>query len=182
MIRDIYYVQTGYFNNDYIDNEISFYKLINFNYMGAAEFEQAFVGKEVKSPLDLSLLRICNNLKDYHTFHIEEIKDKEGNSLVLFCKEKNKEVIAEKIFDLIEEGDFSCKRPISFTAYMNKEYSKMKTVITNFWWDIRNDFFMYFDKDKIEILNQCLSQIKEEYTIKKKENKGLKILKKILGF
>jgi|WetSurMetagenome_2_1015567.scaffolds.fasta_scaffold80519_3 hypothetical protein len=109
--------------------------IIEYDYMGAAEFEWGALPK--------SLYRILKNIQQY-TFCEIDIKDFKGNNMKIFCK---KEDIDEASINALylAEGKLH-----PYISGLSKK---------NFWWDIQNDFMIMFGEDSVEKLNIALENM-----------------------
>lgn len=125
-------------------------KSVRLSYMGSSEFEWGALPK--------SLQRVMIFQPIYKMYELPEFKDKLGNSLFVFCKEKESEI--EQIKEVIAElkrNSLRMKEYSDFDTYfkLTKEQIKKKEYNTDFWWDIENDFFMFFGNKNKEIFQQA---------------------------
>jgi len=150
-----YLVQRGTFKKEnYGTNKLA--ELINFDYMGSAEFEFG--------ALWYSLERILQKLDEYTILKVKEVKDIKGNTMLVFGN-KN------KVKELIEVA-----KGLAQDTYILKEYSGINSYIKgdrwirdNFWWDINNDFFIFFEEGKETLIKKALKNQKEQLITKIEE-------------
>ncbi|MBE6152950.1 MAG: hypothetical protein E7166_01795 [Firmicutes bacterium] len=142
MTKKVHLVQSGYFKPNIQDLKETDIKKINdiisLNYMGYGEF--AF------DALPSSLRRMTVNKDFYSVFVFNEYKDVKGNSLKIYAPEIFIGNIKNIIKQLTESG-YGLKAYCSLSDYIKNTRSEMKD---NFWWDIENDFFIFFEHtDKV---------------------------------
>ena len=180
-MKSIYYVQTGTFK---IPEEIDgFDSIVDLNYMGAAEFEQCIVredGKYVtKNPLYLSLKRILKNRNDYAFSKIVKRKNTKGEPMYVFCKKEETVDTISGIRELIKK-DYTCKRGIHLTSYFERTLEELENPnLTNFWWDIENDFFFFFGDEKKNMLTIAMDHLYQEWKDEFEGKKKVSFFKKL---
>lgn len=135
--------------------------VIAFDYMGSAEFEWR--------ALPRSLRRMTINKDFYSVFVFSQYKDETGNPLKVYAPQvffKNVKCIVER---LVENGDglqeccFLCDHIQKQEEQENDSHHDYKDT-SNFWWDIENDFFMFFEHtDKVLMLMDVLRNKKFGY-------------------
>jgi len=142
-------VQSGYFKRNIesiekVDiNGIS--DIISLEYMGSAEFENGSVAR--------SLRRMTINKDFYKVFVFNHYKDENDNPLKVYAPQmffKNVQSIVDRLvvngsglqeYCTLHQHIKSEKKEKDFLAYRDNR---------NFWWDIENDFFIFFEHtDKI---------------------------------
>lgn len=144
LIQDrVQLVQSGHFkkNVDSIDKkEINgINDIIYFDYMGSAEFEGG--------TLTNSLRRMTINKDFYKVFVFNQYRDENGNPLKVYAPHvffKNVQNIVDR---LVVDG-YGLQEYCSLHRHIKKE--KEDTYFSyqddrDFWWDIENDFFMFFE-------------------------------------
>lgn len=151
-MRRIYLVQEGKFKETPYSEIIGLDSLIDFRYMGAAEFEYG--------ALPTSLKRI---VKNSGTYLMETLKyhDQNGNPMFLYHN-MNAPNQGEELYELIEQliaGKIYCKRPINIKRYIQNSDSK-DVHLMNFWWDIENDFFLFLGHENQEKVLLAIEQLK----------------------
>ena len=161
----IYLIQTGTFK--YSENIDGIDSILSFHYMGAAEFEQCLVkenGSYVSmNPMYISLMRILKNRTDYIFSEIENVENAKHESMFVFCKN---EELADTMIGIrkLIQNDRSCKCGIKLSSYIQRTADELDNpCITNFWWDIQNDFFFFFGTDKIDMINKAFDHMNEKY-------------------
>lgn len=157
--RSSWLIQSGHFkeNIDKLNNEITGIDfIIDFDYMGSSEFEDGSLYR--------SLRRMTLNKDFYKVITFENYKDKNGNSLKIYAPEINLKSIKENVDRLII-GSSRLKEYCSLHRHLEKEESWFKCEDNrNFWWDIDNDFFIFFEhEEQIQKAMDALSKRKFGY-------------------
>jgi hypothetical protein len=130
---NVWLVQRGHIKEKPNDSITGIDSLIDFSYMGSAEFE--FGG------LPKSLHRIADNDK-YVFVKVSDIKDKNGLPMFVYCdSDKSDDAVAAAKY--ISKNSYGYKE----VPYL-KEYLDGKKLFyeENFWWDIDNDYFIFLWK------------------------------------
>lgn len=148
--KSVNLVQSGQFKNDVdsIDRkEINgLDDIIILDYMGSAEFEWCSLPK--------SLRRMTINKDFYKVFVFNQYKNEKGNPLKVYGPQlffKN----IQKIVDRLVVNGYGLKEYCSLHTHIQKNESKENLYYgykdnTDFWWDIENDFFIFFEHtDKV---------------------------------
>ncbi len=142
--------------------------ILQMKYMGASEFEYDAIAHSTR--------RIRINRPFYKVFIFDMYKDKNGNSLKVFAPELFITNVMFIVNQLIENG-FGLKVycPLS-------DYLKDKELDSNFWWDIENDFYMFFNNtvqviqavdshkvssDDLDIFGKLSDKEKQDYYLQK---------------
>jgi hypothetical protein len=149
-------IQRGKFNtNDTRTNGVEgIDSLINFDYMGSAEFEFGALPK--------ALNRIIENWNDLKIVGTG-IRDKGKRELFVICnKNKEKEVL-------------ECVKHVSQNAYGYKEWCDMGWALgtikrgfgsinirNDFWWDIENDWMTCVSSDRIKQVKFAIEKVIEK--------------------
>lgn len=163
-MREPWLVQAGKFKNIEVPKTID--DVVELKYMGAAEFEMELVyenGKnELKNPLFLSIKRMAKYQNDYEFVEIPNKKDAAGNQMYIYCKKEDIEVCKSYAIEMLKKE--SCKRATLLPRYYNltKDDIEYGNYI-NFWWDIKNDFFIFFGDEKVEVLKNMFAQYDERF-------------------
>ena len=181
-MKDIYVVQTGTFI--YPKKIEGIDSIINLTLMGAAEFEIEVVKENntytTKNPLYLSLFRMLKNRELYEYSNITKRKNSKGEKMYIYCKKEETVDTIEKVQELIRD-DQHCKRDIVLSKYLKKTPEQLDNQrCKNFWWDIENDFFLFFGEKHLQMLHTAMNNLTEEWAdklIEKEEN--LSFLQKI---
>jgi len=139
-------VQSGHFkkNADSFDKkEINgIDDIIYFDYMGSAEFERGTLPK--------SLRRMTINKDFYKVFVFNQYRDENGNPLKVYAPHvffKNVQNIVDR---LVVDG-YGLQEYCSLYRHIQKEEKTEEDTYfsykddRDFWWDIENDFFMFFE-------------------------------------
>lgn len=135
--------------------------IISLNYMGYAEF--AF------DALPNSFKRIVLNQDFYKIFIFSEYQDKNGNPLKVYAPEISL-INVKNIVERLTKSGYRLKSYCTLNDYLKNNRAELKD---NFWWDIENDFFIFFENtDKILCMIEYLR--KNFDNIKNKKSKKLK--------
>jgi len=137
-------------------------RIIDLDYMGKFEFE----GNSV--PISRMFIEYY---KDDYMFIPLDIYNKNNEQMYFYF---NKTILENKpksylynIAKRILERDFS------LWEYINKEINKDSI---DFWWDLTGDYFIFFGKEKIELINyfieSCYKRDGEKIEIEKKLTKA----------
>ena len=116
--------------------------IIYLDYMGSAEFEWGALPK--------SLRRMTINRDFYKVFVFNQYKDENGNSLKVYAPHvfyKN----VQSIVDRLAVNGYGLQEYCSLHRHIQKEEKTEEDTYfgykddRDFWWDIENDFFMFFE-------------------------------------
>lgn len=164
-----YLVQEGEFKDIKLDDITGLDSLIDFSYMGAAEFEGIVTPDGLKNPLNLSLKRIVKD-KDNFIFIDTKIKDKQNRILYCFAKIDEKFSKDDYIKNVKSLTKRTCylKASIHLPRFIEEEKNEQDL----FWWDIKNDFFLFFGEENRNKITKALDELKIKWIPKKKEQKG----------
>lgn len=156
-----YLVQAGNFLDIKDEDITGFDSLIECKYMGASEFEMQFdpISHELKNPLNLSLKRVVKNLDDYVLKRGRQ-KDFNGDFVMVFAKKEDIDE-ALKRTTLLINNKIDCKSFINIKSYMQNKNPNYN--YANFWWDIKNDFFILFGDRNAKRLQIALNKNKEKW-------------------
>ena len=108
--------------------------------------------------LPKSLHRMVDVLDQYEVFTVNEVKDHEGSSMKVYCK--------KELFEQVKENALH----LSITQYGYKEFCDMKDYISgkkdrnNFWWDIDQDYFIFFGMNKSKKVEIAMQKLKEKWS------------------
>lgn len=174
-----YLIQRGDFMY-YEKSKTPFGRYIRTDYMGSSEFEWG--------ALPQSLKRMTFHKEQYNFVINDNIKDEKGRPMILYAPKCFENECIEYSNGLAEDK-YNLQERSHLKDYLNqKDYEKRwgfeYQYDTNFWWDITNDFFMFFEnQDKVE---KAMNGLKEERFDKKfyeKEyNKDPRFRKHILEY
>jgi hypothetical protein len=161
----LWLIQRGTFKNVAKDEITGIDSLLNFHYMGSAEFEWG--------ALPQSLRRIIEANQGLYDFvEIESIKDKESNTARVYCKREETSDAIESVKHL-SKNDYGYKEFAGMNKYI-KEGIENSYRVCNFWWDVENDFFVVFGDEKQELLQTAIYKMEEKWDVKPKpKKKGL---------
>lgn len=144
-------IQTGKFK-DNIRKITGRKSIIDLNYMGSAEFGWG--------ALPSSTERMLTNIEFYDIFTFPEYKNINNEELMIYAPKMFKEHIS-KIVHGLTDGSLTkyLQEPCYLQRYLEgnkKAYEKV-----NFWWDIENDFYIFFGEDKKELILEAQKQMRE---------------------
>ncbi len=128
-----YFIQRGILNKEVNDSK-NLFDLVKFQYMGSFEFEGDSLNK--------SLSRMKQSQNSYSTFEFKNIVDHKNQTLKIFSL-KNKMSQNQEILLQLLNNKLNLKEYSGFCEYLNSD----NKCDVNFWWDIENDFFFYFDDE-----------------------------------
>ena len=158
-------VQSGHFKKDIDElnkkdiNGLD--DIVSLDYMGSAEFEWG--------ALPRSLRRMTINKDFYKVFVFNQYKDENGNSLKVYAPQvfyKN----VQNIVNRLAEHGYGLQEYCSLSDHIQKDKKEDDDTRfryidkSDFWWDIENDFFMFFEHtDKVLMAMDSLRKRKFGY-------------------
>ena len=158
-------VQSGHFKKDIDElnkkdiNGLG--DIVSLDYMGSAEFEWG--------ALPRSLRRMTINKDFYKVFVFNQYKDENGNSLKVYAPQvfyKN----VQNIVNRLAEHGYGLQEYCSLSDHIQKDKKEDDDTRfryidkSDFWWDIENDFFMFFEHtDKVLMAMDSLRKRKFGY-------------------
>lgn len=140
-----YLIQRAKFENN--NNKKGIDSMLNFDYMGSAEFEFG--------ALPASLKQIRENVSNYESFNYTFKKNK-SKIVTIFCRKEDKKEI-EIIIEELSNNKIQLKEYCDLSIFVNdrKDWKHPN----DFWWDIRQDWmFWKHTSDKFD--NQLITLIK----------------------
>lgn len=155
-------IQTGVWRKEKNENELCIEKYIELTYMGAIEYEVK-LDKEnnYRNPLYLSIERMFLNKENYDFYQLPKRKDAYGNKLYIYCKKDIMEELKPYVRNLLDGKIRTKNGPrIQYTKASIEDIEKYR--MANFWWDIENDFFIFYGEDKFEKINDSFNSFFEE--------------------
>ena len=163
-VKRVYLVQSGKFRLNANPEKNALDKYINWTYMGAAEFE---IGSDsefpnTNNPLCIALKRMTKYEKEYEFFTIDSIKEYTTHPLVVYCR-KEDIVTLVPIIKKMAQNKHQTKRGTGFYAHITYAPTDKFYSDTNFWFDIENDFFMFFGEDKKDIIKDSFMYYKSKW-------------------
>lgn len=131
-----YLIQRGKFDNR--DNKKGIDSIVEFDYMGASEYEWG--------ALPESLKRIRTSIEDYTYMDVPVY----GKIITVFCNSDDKPNV-KTYLETLADGKMRIKMGSYFDKYVkpskyDKEWQEKHPLSTNFWWDLENDL-MFWVKD-----------------------------------
>ena len=140
-------------------NAKSFDDYLSCDYMGSAEFEFGALPKSLK--------RVCKNIDNYRIINTK-IKDFIKRDLFMFVKKGDEDYI--KYIDYITEDEYkvglkertNIKDFITGSSFSRQLSEDNYNFGYNIWWDIINDVFFTFGKQKINLVIKAIKGTKEK--------------------
>jgi hypothetical protein len=123
-----YLIQRGFFRDIKDEAIVGLDFLIDYDYMGASEFEWG--------ALPQSLKRMTHDWKNYGIFPVE-IRDSDGQQLQILCRTNQIEDVTAAVRVFAAEKyspSLRTKEYVGLHDYMNPE--RESSLRTNFWWDV----------------------------------------------
>lgn len=142
-------VQAGVFK-DNIQEITGRNSIIDLNYMGSSEFEWG--------ALPSSTERMLINIDFYDTFEFPEYKNPDGESLIVYAPKMFIDHIVSIVDELAQGKNYHLKEYCSLNRYLNGEQTYE---YADFWWDIENDFYIFFGEEKKELVLQAQKAMRE---------------------
>ena len=127
-----YLIQRAKFKKEISENKTGIDNLLNFDYMGSAEFEFGALPKSLK--------RVRENIGEYIQFQYSFNKFP-SKVVTVFCKKDQEKEIPQILENLIE-GKIRLKGFCDLKDWVNPGNFSFKYP-NDFWWDIDNDFFFW---------------------------------------
>lgn len=172
----MFFVQRGTFKPNFMEAS-TLSELIDFDYMGSAEFEFG--------ALPSSRIRISGESDRYGLFTIQELQTPNHVPFHIYCDKHKKDEIVDDIKAYIDGNN-----PKIIINYRLKEHINLAHMYygfvwscgaerDNFWWDIQNDFMCFYGAaDRMNafmrVINQVTARDKEFF----KSDKGREALDK----
>lgn len=152
--ENTYCVQTGQFKEN-IKEINGMDSLICFDWMGYAEFEFG--------ALPASTKRIVINNDFYDFFTLNEFTDKNGKPLIIYAPVMFIDHIRENVIALAN-GEKNLKtRSYRLQGYMKFDKPDWRASESDFFWDIENDFYIFFGEDKKDLILQAVNAMREKW-------------------
>lgn len=142
-------VQSGVFRKNIA--EITGRKsIIDLNYMGAAEFEWG--------ALPESTQRMLTNIDFYDVFTFPQYVNTEGEPLMVYAPRMFIDHITKIVEELAKGENYYLKERCTLPEYLNGEITYN---YTDFWWDIQNDFYIFFGEEKRDLVLAAQTAMRE---------------------
>jgi len=146
-----YLIQEGKFSKMEKSEINGINSLINFNYMGSAEFEFGALPKSLK--------RMMWKNSEYGFFKIKNLKNTKTNQCArVFCRVDLKDETIKEI-ERISQNKYGYKETCHFADRFKNVKSYGEDI--NFWWDIDNDFMFFFGEDSEKMIKTAFIKMKE---------------------
>lgn len=150
-------VQRGTFKKN-IDQFSTKSDLLNFDYMGSAEFECG--------ALPQSTIRMLTNIKFYDIISFPEYINSVGEELKVYGPMMFHNHIKE-IVDNLAWNTIRLKEYCGLSEYLK---GKAGDQSPNFWWDIENDFYIFFGEEKATMILELHEILLQNSDLKFKYN------------
>ena len=149
--KDPYLVQRGKFENTKDKDIAGIDSLIRFDYMGSAEFEWG--------SLPASLKAIMRNWSNYieTSVKVTNIGGRIETELFITCKKNEEDAVKEIVRKLAEEDKYRTKEYVGLKKLINGDDYITKERV-DFWWDIREDWFVCLNKIAQKRLSIAIQQ------------------------
>lgn len=142
-MKTMYLVQRGVIKE--INKKFPLSKAINFDYMGAAEFEFGALPKSLKF--------IKENFDKYKNIRVKKLKNYNNNELIVFHPFNDEEFEDYKQYLIrLSEGKLQTKGYTAFYCNFISDDKLSELTLKcdrkfNFWWDIENNVMFHFSKN-----------------------------------
>ncbi len=133
-------VQAGVFK-DKIGEITGIYAIVNLKYMGATEFE--------RGALPESTQRMLTNIEFYDVFTFPQYENAQGEPLMVYAPRMFIEHISGIVDDLAAGKNYYLKEGCTLHNYLK---GVKASNYDDFWWDIRNDFYIFFGEQKRDLV------------------------------
>lgn len=172
----LYLLQRATFKKDMV-KATKLSKLVDYDYMGSAEYEFGALPK--------SKARIIDNSDKYKLITIPELATPNGVPFNLYCAEDRADEIVEEIKKYIEKNN-----PKELISYRLKEHINLAHMYygfvwsvapehDNFWWDIEHDFMCFYGAaDRFNAFKRVIANEIEEGKEFFKTKEGKEVLEK----
>ena len=128
-------------------------EMLDYDYMGNSEYEWGALPRSYK--------RIRFNFGKYKVFNTG-LKNCNGVPCFVLCQESKKDLVIENIKELAQ-GERRLKEGITFQHHIKKSEYLWNKPRENFWWDIENDFMLWFGEDKNDVIFNLIAKSSVEF-------------------
>ncbi len=139
--KNSYLLQRGAFKQ--LTELDGIFSLIDGHYMGSAEFEWGAIPN--------SVARMVVNIDFYDFYEVPEIRNSNDEPMIIYGPIIFKEHIIKQA-KLLAENKLYTKESTGLPAYLKNEGNYHNA---DFWWDIENDFYIFFEQPKKELIKQA---------------------------
>ena len=146
------------YKSQYTSENPTFNQVYGLDYMGSSEFEFGAIPK--------SFTRIIENLDKYSIIEYNNIKNWKTEKLMVFIYGDGKQYI--EYIKKMGEGELDLKERIYFEYHVRgkdiagkKMTDESYSARTQIWWDIDNDVFFCFGKEKMNRLVESLKNSRQ---------------------
>lgn len=158
----LWLIQRGQFKDTKFDDITGIDSLLSFEYMGSSEYEFGALPKSLRRIIE-------EGYSKYSFVEVDSVRDKDGNTARVYCKNNEVEDAIKAVIHL-SENDYGYKERASMHKYIVDGY-KDKPFTTDFWWDIENDFFVIFGNEKQKLLQKAISEMEIKWGVIPKKKK-----------
>lgn len=141
-------VQSGKFKDD-IEEITGRKSIVDLNYMGSAEFEWG--------ALPQSTQRMLTNIDFYDIFTFPQYVNAQGEPLMIYAPKMFIEHISGIVDELATGKNYHLQERCTLPAYLKGERS-----YEDFWWDIENDFYIFFGDQKRDLVLAAQKAMREK--------------------
>lgn len=143
-------VQSGEFRED-IQEITGRNSIVCLNYMGSAEFEWGALPKSTR--------RMLTNIDFYDVFTFPHYVNPQGEPLMVYAPKMFIEHISE-IVEGLATGKCHLKERCTLPEYLK---GKETYNYADFWWDIENDFYIFFGEQKRDLVLTAQKAMRERF-------------------
>ncbi len=142
-------VQSGVFKDD-VKEITGRNSIINLNYMESTEFEWGALPKSTQ--------RMITNIDFYDVFTFPQYVNSQGEPLMVYAPRMFIEHISSIVEELATGKNYHLKERCTLPNYLKGE----KTYhYADFWWDIENDFYIFFGEKKRDLVLEAQQAMRE---------------------
>lgn len=142
-------VQDGIFK-DNIKKITGRKSIVNLKYIGVSEFEMGALPKSTQ--------RMLFNIDFYDVFTFPQYVNTKGEQLMVYAPKMFIEHISKIVEELAEGKNYNLKVRCFLPEYLkgvrNYRYA-------DFWWDIENDFYIFFGEEKRDLVLEAQKVMRE---------------------
>ncbi len=143
-----YFVQRGTFKEN-IEKFNTISDLIDLHYMGSAEFEWG--------ALPNSTIRMLVNIDFYDLFTFPEYVNPNGDELKVYAPK----MFIDHIKDIVDNLATNSIRLEEYCGLAEHLKGEKNFYSPDFWWDIDNDFYIFFGKEKADMILEVQRNMRE---------------------
>ncbi len=144
-----YLVQSGVFKGE-IKEITGRNSIVYLNYMGGFEFE--------RGALPESTQRMITNIDFYDVFTFSQYVNSKGEPLMVYAPKMFIEHISKIVEELAMGRNNYLKKRCTLPEYLA---GKKTYPYADFWWDIENDFYIFFGEQKKDLVLAAQKSMRE---------------------